>query len=82
VTKWGLLRHYWVMSTLGITLVATAVLVTYTGTLDQLASIATEDPFTGRHPGALHSPSVIATPSGRFSCCSPPPCSRSTSRPG
>lgn len=37
---WGLLRHYWVVAKLLITLVATAVLVLYLGTLDAIADDA------------------------------------------
>ena len=32
-TVWGLLRHYWVVVKLGLTLVATVVLLTYTDTM-------------------------------------------------
>lgn len=64
VTKWGLMRHYWVIFKLAITVVATAVLVTYTGTLDQFANIATADPFTDHHLGLLRSSSVIVHSAG------------------
>jgi hypothetical protein len=40
-TPWGVLRHYWVVIKLVITVVATAVLVAYTATLRHLASLAT-----------------------------------------
>jgi hypothetical protein len=63
-TKWGLWRHYWVIFKLAITAVATAVLLTYTGTLDQFATIATAQPFTGHHLGLLRSPSVIVHSTG------------------
>ena len=63
-TSWGLVRHYWVVFKLVITLVATAVLVAYTGTLDQFADIATDDPFTGRHLGLLRSPSIVVHSAG------------------
>ena len=41
-TPWGVLRHYWVVVKLVITVVATGVLIAYLGTLDQLAVTATE----------------------------------------
>lgn len=64
VTKWGLVRHYWVIFKLVITVVATAVLVTYTGTLDAFADIATADPFTDKHLGLLRSRSVVVHSTG------------------
>ena len=39
-SKWGLLRHYWVLMKLGINVLATAVLVVYTQTLAALADVA------------------------------------------
>ena len=39
-TRWGLVRHYWVIVKLVLNLVATGVLLLYTQTLDQLAEIA------------------------------------------
>jgi uncharacterized membrane protein len=44
-TKWGLLRHYWVVFKLGLTLVATAVLVLHMPTVNSLADKAAD---TGR----------------------------------
>jgi hypothetical protein len=41
ITPWGLFRHYWVVVKLALTLVATGVLVLYTGTLRGLADLAT-----------------------------------------
>ena len=40
-TVWGLLRHYWVVTKLVVTVVATVVLVLYTQTLAGLADVAT-----------------------------------------
>ena len=40
VTPWGLARHWWVLIKLGLTVVATAVLLAYTGTLGYLADEA------------------------------------------
>lgn len=39
-TTWGLFRHYWVVVKLVLTLVATAVLLLYTQTLDHMAGLA------------------------------------------
>ena len=39
-SSWGLLQHYWVVVKLALTVAATAVLLLYTGTLDQLAATA------------------------------------------
>lgn len=64
VTRWGLVRHYWVIFKLVITVVATAVLVAYTGTLHVFAEIATEAPFTGHHLALLRSPSVVVHSTG------------------
>jgi hypothetical protein len=42
-SKWGLLRHYWVVFKLLITVVATGVLLLYTQTLEVLAAVARSD---------------------------------------
>lgn len=55
-TTWGLLRHWWVVLKLGITLVATAILLAYTSTLGLLADAA-RDP-AGQH-GLLPSTSPV-----------------------
>ena len=39
-TRWGLVRHYWVIVKLVLNLIATGVLLLYTQTLDQLAEVA------------------------------------------
>jgi hypothetical protein len=39
-TAWGLLRHYWVVAKLLLNLIATAVLLLYTRTLEYLADLA------------------------------------------
>lgn len=54
-TAWGLVRHYWVLVKLLITVVATVVLLTYVPTLGALARIAV-DP--GRDE-LLRSPSPV-----------------------
>lgn len=55
-TPWGLLRHGWVVVTLGLTLLSTAVLLAYTSTLGALAEAA-RDP--GGHLGLLPSASPV-----------------------
>lgn len=55
-TKWGLLRHYWVMIKLGITVVATIVLLLYMQTLSYLAGIAAQP---GAADGGLRDPSPV-----------------------
>ena len=44
-TKWGLFRHYWVVVSLMLTIVATVVLVVETRTISHLAAVAA-DPTT------------------------------------
>jgi hypothetical protein len=41
-SRWGLLRHYWVLFKLLITVVATVVLLTYLATFDVLAAAAAD----------------------------------------
>ncbi|MER7000417.1 hypothetical protein [Streptomyces sp. NPDC000410] len=43
VTPWGLLRHYWVLFKLGITVVCTGVLLLYTRTFETMAQAAASD---------------------------------------
>lgn len=45
-TTWGLFRHYWVVFKLGLTVVATGVLVLYMQTFEYLARVAA-DPGVG-----------------------------------
>lgn len=56
-TTWGLLRHYWVVFKLILNLVATAVLLLYTQTLDFLADTARAT--TPGQPNQLSSPSPV-----------------------
>lgn len=46
-TRWGLFRHYWVLISLMLTVLALAVLLVELGTIDQLARTAS-DPSTSR----------------------------------
>jgi uncharacterized membrane protein len=41
-TKWGLFRHYWVLFSLALTLVATGVLLLHMPTVSSLANVAKE----------------------------------------
>ena len=56
LTQWGLLQHWWVVVKLGLTVVATGVLLAYTGTLGYLANEAARP---GAHSATLPSPSPI-----------------------
>lgn len=57
-TKWGLLRHYWVLTKLAITLIATSVLLMYMQTLGYLADAA-KATSSGADLAALRSPSPV-----------------------
>lgn len=54
-TKWGLLRHYWILMKLLINVLATAVLLLYMQTLSVLADIAS----SGADLSVLRSPSPV-----------------------
>jgi uncharacterized membrane protein len=41
-TTWGLIRHYWVVLKLGITVFCTAILLIYMGTFRQMAGVAAD----------------------------------------
>jgi hypothetical protein len=41
-TRWGLLRHYWVVAKLLVTVLATAILLLQLGPIDRLAAVAAE----------------------------------------
>ena len=56
LTPWGLARHWWVLIKLGLTAIATVVLLAYTGTVGYLAEEATTP---GTHPDALPSASPV-----------------------
>jgi hypothetical protein len=44
-TPWGLFRHYWVVTKLTLTILATFVLLLHTQPIDQLAQVATHAPL-------------------------------------
>lgn len=58
-TKWGLLRHYWVLAKLLITVLATVVLLLYKQTLDELAGVAAQTTLSSEDLAALQTPSVV-----------------------
>lgn len=58
-TKWGLMRHYWVLAKLLITLVATLVLLLYTQTLGHLAGVAAQTTLSTEDLAVLQTPSVV-----------------------
>lgn len=58
ITTWGLMRHYWVVVKLAITVFALLILLVYTQTVDRVAGVAAsaEDLDTMRSPSfVLHS---------------------------
>ncbi len=50
-TPWGLFRHYWVLITLALTIVATSVLLLHMPTVSTLANVARD--AAGPDPGGL-----------------------------
>src|SRR5262245_57369754 len=41
-TTWGLIRHYWVVAKLGITVFCTVILMLYMGTFREMAGVAAD----------------------------------------
>ena len=64
VTRWGLVQHYWVVFKLAITVVATAVLVAYTGTLDAFAEVAARESLSSEDLQLLGGGSVVVHSAG------------------
>lgn len=58
-TRWGLFVHYWVLMKLGITVVATIVLLLYMQTLKHLAGVAAELPLASGDLDGLRSASPL-----------------------
>lgn len=54
-TRWGLFRHYWVVISLALTVIATVVLMSETRTVSALASVAADPSTTGEQLAALPS---------------------------
>ena len=62
-TSWGLIKHWWVIVKLAITVVATAILLAYTSTLSLLADAARDPSGHANLPSAspvLHSGAALA----------------------
>ena len=59
-THWGLLRHYWVLATLVINVTATAVLVLFLVSLDELTERLQARDLTDRAVLELRDPSPVA----------------------
>jgi hypothetical protein len=58
-TKWGLIRHYWVLAKLLITVVSTLVLLMYTQTLSSMADVAAATTLSADDLATLRTPSVV-----------------------
>lgn len=58
-TKWGLLRHYWVLFKLLINVVASVVLLLYMQTLSFFAGVAAQGTASYADLGVLRSPSAL-----------------------
>jgi hypothetical protein len=58
-TTWGLFRHWWVIYKLVLTVVGIFVLVEYTQSLNQLASIAAARPVSGADLDMLRNPTHL-----------------------
>lgn len=56
-SKWGLLRHYWVLVKLALNILATAILLLYMQTLDTLGDIAAQS--SGDDLSGLRDPSPV-----------------------
>jgi hypothetical protein len=59
ISKWGLLRHYWVVFKLTINVFATIVLLMYTDTLGSLADLARATTPSAAESHLLQSPSPV-----------------------
>ncbi|WP_240505015.1 hypothetical protein [Nocardia mangyaensis] len=55
-TPWGLIGHYWVLFELVLNVVATAILLLYTGTVDHYAALAADPAST---LDALRAPTFV-----------------------
>ena len=55
VTKWGLFRHYWVLVSLLLTIIATVILLVETQTISYFAAIAADPATSGDDLRALGS---------------------------
>ncbi|WP_031511354.1 membrane protein [Streptomyces megasporus] len=55
-TAWGLLRHYWVLAKLLLTVLATPVLLMYARSIGHVADVTTRTSPSGAVPDALRDP--------------------------
>ena len=62
-TRWGLLQHYWVVVSLGVTLFAAAILVLHLPAVDEMAAVAAD-----ADPMSLPSVVICSTRSAVSSC--------------
>lgn len=53
-TRWGLFRHYWVVISLALTVLATVVLLSETRTVSALARVAADPSTTAEQLAVLH----------------------------
>jgi hypothetical protein len=58
-TTWGLFRHYWVLTKLAMNVVATLILLLYTGVLAQLADIAAKPVWSETDLAQLRGPEGV-----------------------
>lgn len=63
-TRWGLLRHYWVLFKLLLTVAAVFVLLEYTTSLVGLSGIATQPTLTGADLAMLRDPGHLVHSGG------------------
>jgi hypothetical protein len=60
-TKWGLLRHYWVLLKLVITIGATFLLMVHTQAIDGLSGIAAKTSIMGAYPSGMQLKMVVTS---------------------
>ena len=58
-TKWGLLRHYWIVAKLFINVVASVILLLYMQTLTYLSGVAAQPTWSDADISILRTPSTI-----------------------
>ncbi|MBU5672149.1 hypothetical protein [Paenibacillus brevis] len=63
-TKWGLIRHYWILIKLLLTLFAVFMLIAYTQELSHAASIASQGILSSADIAVLKAPIHLTHPSG------------------
>lgn len=63
-TEWGLLRHYWIIAKLGLTLVATAILLLHMPTVSRVAETAMSMPLPIVPPEMLRTQLLVHAAGG------------------